>query len=64
MKRSEMIQNIKKDLDGSLTENQILSVMHLAECYGMKPPAYWVNEGKDSFPPDGMPCMIVEWESE
>lgn len=38
MLKSDLVQQIHKDLEGALTENQILSVLHLAETLGMRPP--------------------------
>lgn len=60
MKRSELIDNIFKDLDKTMTKNQILSVIHLAEAYGMLPPddkneVFGWNEGFISPP---------QWEPE
>jgi len=43
MRKTKLVDSIFKDLDGSLSKNQILSVLHLAESYGMKPPGYIGN---------------------
>lgn len=58
MKRSQLIENIMKDLDGALSLNQIIAVLHLAECYGMLPP---IEPGRTVMDLDlGAP----EWEPE
>lgn len=39
MKRSEIIANVVKDLDGLHSPNTVNSILFLLECYGMKPPS-------------------------
>ena len=47
MRRTELVKNIFKDLEESLTENQITSVLHLAEAYGMLPNTVcWLATGE------------------
>lgn len=58
MKHIELIENIYKDLKETLTKNQIQAVIHLAECYGMLPPAY------DLKIDNKFACQVNEWEPE
>lgn len=72
MKRSDMVKFITQEYAAShrggmseMTDEERMSyILVKLEEAGMKPPAYWVQEGKDSFPPDGIPCMHIGWEKE
>jgi hypothetical protein len=68
MKRSELIKNIKTDLDDKYSENAILSIIHLAESYGMAPPEIirplTEKEMIDFEIPEGGVICERRWENE